>query len=919
MKIYFSTLFDQETYPLNIFMENGVAFGARHMGPAALLDYIELHLGISANKVPEGKRILKYRNILRKIKSGSFYERSFDASEIEVARYLLSLRDDLKRAGWNFHEKKALPVRLKDLAKAEAAGKLPISAADRVVDIAKEIARGKNANIEEIRVYEPENLLPPFWSNLFDLLKSSGSIVHYEEVDIDMNASTNLDKLRLFALGKLVHEKEKNGKPVKITPEEKCHSLKILKVPDNLEAAAEIARLRNTDPGFNPLIVNERLDPLLSLALAGRNHPSMGTPVPMAVNPVIQQIHSISALLWEGKDVRKMADFLTAPVQIIPDSLRFRLAESFCSKPGINWQETSNDEREKSWGDHMASFLSKAEHREWAESAIKRVKDIFALEVFDQDQGAPVSKVKELFFWFQKAFTEKAGAMKRDREDGKDPAPFFRIASALLELGEILDEHDPKLPVRPFELAQYIDFLSTNASYKRSPKETGSLAEVYHPGLILGPAETLLWFDFASSGEKTFLTDRFSSLELEWLEKNGVYPDTAERKAKRESWFLTRFLAFRHKHLFLIVPATLNGEGSQPHHFMPYIEACFKDVHLLHTNKVENIFPGGKGLKEIQVDPFLATPAYWQIPSSPDLLGPRGKPESFSSMEKLVNFPYQWALNYKASLGPGFHGQISNEAIMRGNLAHKIFQRMLVPGCTDLEEKALKTDYRKIVDEELSRQGWYFLQQGHETSRSFFRERMADHFLTLLRHLKSGGWRPVGCEYPAMGTITGDEVKGYIDLLLEREETGEKAVIDLKWGGFAGRREEMAGNRDFQLAVYSALMRRDDEFIPTAYFILSRGMLLTRSMDAFPNGILVGQDRLQKDYSILLESIEASVRFRREELKEGRIEVGQGCPIGELDIYSDGTRYLPDTSGGKANKKKTAPKYDDYKTFTESR
>ena len=48
MKIFFSTLFDSASYPLNIFMENGIAIGAMHLGPAGLLHFLELHLGIPA-------------------------------------------------------------------------------------------------------------------------------------------------------------------------------------------------------------------------------------------------------------------------------------------------------------------------------------------------------------------------------------------------------------------------------------------------------------------------------------------------------------------------------------------------------------------------------------------------------------------------------------------------------------------------------------------------------------------------------------------------------------------------------------------------------------------------------------------------------------------------------------------------------
>ena len=157
MKIFFSTLFNQSSYPLNIYIENGVATGACHMGPLALLDHLELHLGISSKKISEGSRILKYRSQLDKVKVGSFFEKSFDASDIEVSRYLLNLRDELKLAGWDFWEQPEMPVRLKDFSNVEAAGNLPASVADRFRIVLDWINKGGNTGIVEILVYEWKN------------------------------------------------------------------------------------------------------------------------------------------------------------------------------------------------------------------------------------------------------------------------------------------------------------------------------------------------------------------------------------------------------------------------------------------------------------------------------------------------------------------------------------------------------------------------------------------------------------------------------------------------------------------------------------------------------------------------------------------------------------------------------------------
>ena len=889
------------------------------MGPAALLDHLELHLGISSEHIHEGTRILNYRNQLEKSRKESFYEESFETSAIEVSRYLLSIRDELKIAGWDFRVQEGMPTRLKNLASVEHAGSLPPARAERLRRAIEEIKNGRGPAIDEILVYEPEELNPPYLAELFDCMIEHGVAVNYQVTEIDGRSETNLDKLRLFALGKLIHKKGPDGKPIKIQPDAGDDSLKIVKLPNNLAAGEEIARIRQADPQFSPVILNERKDPSLSLALLGKGYPSSGTPVPMAVNPEIQFIHSVAALQWKGKDVRKIVDFLTAPAQVIPDSLRFGLAEAFCNRPGINFEPSLESEREKTWGDCLAEFEKKAENSEWAEKVKRRVEEIFSFESFEYGQGAPVENVRELFSYFQKAFQEKAGVIKRGREKDKDPAPWFRVSSALKELDGILDSLEPGTCIKPYELEQYVSFLTPSVEKEVYPREVGSLVEVTNPGLILKPAGTILWFGFASVGENPTVNEAFSEVELTWLEEQGFHLDTAERRSRREAWHLTRFLACRHDRLILVTPVSLNGERSQPHPFMPYLEACFMDIHLFNSESFSDILPSFYRTTKIKTDPFPEAPAYWQINGEANLLGKREKPESFSSLEKLVQNPYQWVLTYKAYLRPGFHGQFNGDPLMLGNLAHGIFQRILTPDSVILDKQTLRDEYRKIADDEMQNQGWCFLQKGYETTHAFIRERLFEHLWTLVHNLNLGGWVPIKCEQKEQGLVGQETVKGYLDLLLGKKNSGEKAIVDLKWGRYKYRREEMNDNRDFQLAVYSKISSLPENFIPTAYFILSKGILLSRSQGTFPGGILCGKGELNQDYRELTESIAKSAEFRRRELSQGKIEVGQDMNASLLEIFQDETRFHPDSSGQKTKKKKVAARYDDFKTFIDSK
>ncbi len=92
------------------------------MGPLALLDFLELHFGLPNSCTNTIERIFNYRENLRSKAKGSFYEKSLQTNDLEVAQKLLQWRDELKIAGWNFKTDKTCPARLKDLANAEQHG-----------------------------------------------------------------------------------------------------------------------------------------------------------------------------------------------------------------------------------------------------------------------------------------------------------------------------------------------------------------------------------------------------------------------------------------------------------------------------------------------------------------------------------------------------------------------------------------------------------------------------------------------------------------------------------------------------------------------------------------------------------------------------------------------------------------------------
>lgn len=78
-------------------------FGKLICGPHALLEFIELRLGLATKSVSAVSRIAHYRELLERMAVGQsrFYASSFERDPFSVAETLLRWRDELVLAGWD--------------------------------------------------------------------------------------------------------------------------------------------------------------------------------------------------------------------------------------------------------------------------------------------------------------------------------------------------------------------------------------------------------------------------------------------------------------------------------------------------------------------------------------------------------------------------------------------------------------------------------------------------------------------------------------------------------------------------------------------------------------------------------------------------------------------------------------------------
>jgi hypothetical protein len=372
----------------------------------------------------------------------------------------------------------------------------------------------------------------------------------------------------------------------------------------------------------------------------------------------------------------------------------------------------------------------------------------------------------------------------------------------------------------------------------------------------------------------------------------------------------------------------VNGEPAQLHSFQPFLDACFDKLHQV-TIHIEQ--PGHVQLlkkEKVKTDdvPFAPVPnipGYWNLQNS-YLLGRREKPESFNSLQKLLKYPYQWVLTYKARLERGRTFCLPALHMFYGNLSHEIFQKLLMMmDILSINSQELKSRYTKISTDLIEQKGLLLHTTGQEEVLRAFREYLFEKFVVLLTHIKSNKWTVEACELKRSRMFGDEEIEGRCDLLLSRKKGKEiqKAVVDLKYQGERKYRLLMTGTEDLQLAIYSRIFHPLAKHCPTAYFIIRQGILFTSCADAFKGGHIVNaKNVLGETYGELLTRMEATIKFRRDELAIGKIEVGEAVPAEALDVFQlDAETYiLPERKTENKVQYKASSLYNDYTTFIDT-
>ncbi len=866
-------------------------------GVKRLLQWLEIRIGLAGySENTDYLRIELYRQALLQWRETApeqpFYAHSFEADRMATAAALLSRRDELMLAGWDFNADNKSPERLLTLAGVERIFRLKVSqpdigaAATGFADRCQqtlEWLRLRPAIVEQIFLHDPEDLYPPFIRQALAVFRAQN--IPINQLPLQPGAAPDTDlgwfqqRLADIRQGKLIAKND--------------GSLLVLTARRDSDAAVFLAQWLARNPEWRPVFLLPELNRTLEQALVLEGFPAMGVLSASLARPSLQVLKLAPAFLWEPVDVFKIMEFVTLPLKPLDDGLALEIARVMAEKPGL-YSDT--------W---FAAVLGYLETKASAQ-ARDQYEFWFDRRRYKADATVPKRDAVELY-----AYLHRWALEVLDETGNTNMLVLAEQARRVRDLLETLPE--PRLNF--LELERIVRTIYEPAPVQLTVAETGHFEFVHHPGALAALPDSLVWWNCLFDGTVP-APDQWRAAERAWLDVRKVKLDDPMLEGRRKLFLSLRPVLQTTERLVLVVPEQANGAEVLPSLLLSDLEAAFEQRNRF-TFCLDN--PGDCAALEriASVPPTTllenrprTRPRPQLVFTNPERLND-SEYETPTNLESLFYYPHRWFFRQKMRLFPASLLSVKSDQTLLGSLAHRFFELLLQEDCLSWSKSEVAAWMDNKAGSLLEREGATLLLYGREPERNQFLNRIKNAAWSLLSMLRNNGWTIESTELPLEGAFAGLPVRGKADLVLRRN-TDEQAIVDLKWSGAQRRKEMIQNGEDLQLILYAHLLPPKEAWPHTAYFILENGKMIARNKAAFQDAVVAGSDLNHVEVCAdIFARMERTFSWRMAQLRAGRLELRTARTAPELDaIYAEEMLDLLEM-------KLEDARWDDYRTLLE--
>lgn len=896
MKLIFSPYYDGNCYAGN--PDNGKCeLGTKYVGPLGLLDELELRAGLSRGETSPMQRAIAYCNAIREVLDSKpstepFYRQSFENDPLGVAQQLLRWRDALCMAGWDKDTK--IPSTLSTDGKKRLEDLQAVEEHFHCIGVGERWHQLLNANLDAvlpkdlvIKVDMKMDLLPPVIRNV---LKKTNRAVESEAV-ANLGSKTLSDFAGKFTLYQFP---EQNDAYQWAATQTEC-SPDVYVNEDNftfnqvLKSVGKPFVDASVDGGAAEL--SQLLKLGISLFRNPVNYDNLKSYLSIFRHPIDWETRS--ALRYHLTNMGGFGDMTNR------DGTTASIDATAANYPEFwgMWKHGSNGKVAVNKVDEFCQKLIK-----WIETVEDKAKAEKALSPLSGTQVcAQLSQLQEKTELLRSILGARNGDISNDELD--------KLVTSICQGGSVSTDF---ARLKSYDMLKDLKGLATGA-------------------------KTVLWMDCVRKPRPQYEYDFMNPADIKELQNAGLLIPNATLEMQASDFAETLAMS-RAEKIIALMPQRKEGERTEENLIITELRALNaiaidkpglpkgiaitsvpadtqKAEHQVNPTLFDNIDkPGPKRLKE-QSAP--GTPSTF----TPKPVGYQRDYESFSSLNELINQPFDYVLDYIYNMKDENDGNLST---VEGNVAHAVIEQ-IVTECKDpsgnvdtsrfLNICKNSTELEKRTDKAILGVGAQLLQPENEMECSVFKRIFVEKSVpVLVKIIEDNNLEVVGSEVEFTSILKDSSganafiFNAKIDFLLKRKSEGsqeyEYLIFDFKWtGNPKKRKDELEACKELQLALYQKIIEENGlkPVVMRGYYLLKQAQLLT------VNNVLISNDNIviveQKNTSDIFEQAVSSYRERIENLKNGYIEEGEEMKGPEFEKTQFVGKYISDPNNYYLNNK----------------
>ena len=849
MKILFHPSFDNGCY-VKLDESKSNTLGTKAVGLAGLLDHLSLHNGLSGRFPSDGERASAYLSHVSKCAGGTMIAASFKNDPLGVAKCLLHWRDALIMCGWTpgqsgnvYTPKLQLLSQIETSWKAQEKG-----SADR-------------------------------WLELVSLAKKQPLIDGTDSIECSC-AKESLPYLVQQVLTACKATFVEYPGSVQIPDETQ---IEVVQYNDLLDAYKQVA---SHDEYYKEYVIINRDNVSLNHILFSWGKPLVGATIEES-NPLTLQLFKLAMSVFSRPlNIQNLVSYLQLPVGPVPGKLRYALANILIAEGGfgdIDWNDIDEDKAKElqkakvssKWDLAIYNYIHDDEDK--TSTPVQRSSKTNLLRYITDPtidgKNIPTDVLKK----YIGNINQWASAManNEDVEDEMLKSQLSTVVSYFKQLANTLCNTDT---ISYLDLEKHVRTIYQPISMTQAFAQVGPLHVVNSITQLLDSPQNLLWLDCCGADEKTDQYEFLNSAEKDWLnsQEGILIPRLKDLLELDRKEMITILSAIKGK----IKLVTSNYHHNQKMAEHPLVA----ELKMQRGDKL-SITEGSLSLDLTPENDIVKLEPQLQYELGKICLP--GRSESNTSIDTLINYPFDYTAHYVARLGEPSDKELASLQKIIGLVAHSFIENLVASAKSDLTKmkELLASEYDMRFKEAVETKGLILLLKENQVDYNNLHFLLRRSMEVLIHIMEQKNLTPVGCELKhtePLGEI-GD-FNARIDMELQ-DENGNAVIFDFKWSYSKYYGDKIKDGKAIQLELYKKELEEEGKQVSAVgYYLMPKCVLETpdyKTLKDADGKIIISHIDAPADLN-LFEQIKNSVNQRREEIQAGTIEEGEGMDIIDL-------------------------------------